>query len=219
MPSVRNFFQAGSIFVSNLSFVIKTILDHRIPKFYTIWFEKMANSLVGTSKMMYMWIVHHLICVFLLLWFHVVCTTALCWTALWGEGIVPESNIGYPSENHLRLKSPEVSFIHITYLRGQIILIFGTEHGSITAMLCAKYRNDWATGKQVMGKQVFIRFEFWQYFLHCSNQQNWDRCWGIGWSCCWTHILHFHFVCKNLSIKSLCNVTNVFVLCCHSMTH
>ena len=51
-------------------------------------------------------------------------------------------NIGYPSEAHLKLKSREISFIHNINLSCLIILKFYTEHGSITAVLCAKCQND-----------------------------------------------------------------------------
>ena len=41
-----------------------------------------------------------------------------------------------------------------------IILKFCTEHGSDTAMLCAKFLNDWATERNVMDEWVFARSQF-----------------------------------------------------------
>ena len=64
-------------------------------------------------------------------------------------------NIGYPSET-LHLKSKKISFA--PYLSGPIISKFCTEHGSDTAVLCAKFRNDWA--------QVMVLYElFWDLSL------------------------------------------------------
>ena len=37
---------------------------------------------------------------------------------------------------------------------GQSFPKFCTEHGSITAVVCAKLSNDWATAQYIMGKQV-----------------------------------------------------------------
>ena len=41
-----------------------------------------------------------------------------------------------------------------------IVLSFCSEHGSITAVLCAKIQNDWITHKQIVGKRDFARFGF-----------------------------------------------------------
>ena len=56
-------------------------------------------------------------------------------------------NIGYPSETHLKLKSCEIFFAHNICFIYPIILKFCTEHGSITAVLCAKFQNDRTTEK------------------------------------------------------------------------
>ena len=50
-------------------------------------------------------------------------------------------NIGCPSKTHLKLRSHEISFVHNLSLSYQITLKFCTEHVSITAVLCAKFRN------------------------------------------------------------------------------
>ena len=48
-------------------------------------------------------------------------------------------NIGYPSEIHLKLKSRENPFTHNICRISPIILKFCIEHGSDTAVLCAKF--------------------------------------------------------------------------------
>ena len=42
-------------------------------------------------------------------------------------------------------------------------------HGSDTAVLCAKFQNDWSLVKYIMGKQDFVRFEFKISFGGISN--------------------------------------------------
>ena len=42
----------------------------------------------------------------------------------------------------------------------QIILKFCTEHGSITAMLCAKIQNNLTTEMDIIDEWVFVKFEF-----------------------------------------------------------
>ena len=51
-------------------------------------------------------------------------------------------NIVYQSETHIRLKFPDISFVHNIRVNNPIVLTFGTELGSITAVLCAKLQND-----------------------------------------------------------------------------
>ena len=69
-------------------------------------------------------------------------------------------NIGYPSETHLKLKSREYSFVHNICLGYPIILKFYTEHGSDTAVLCAKFQNAWIIETDVRDEHDFARFEF-----------------------------------------------------------
>ena len=52
------------------------------------------------------------------------------------------SDIGYLSDMH-----HEVAFVHNLFCVCAIILQLCTEHGSITAVFCAKYQNDWVTGQ------------------------------------------------------------------------
>ena len=51
-------------------------------------------------------------------------------------------NIGYAFETHLKLKSPEISFVHNICLSCPIVLKYCTEHGSDNAMhaLCKMSR-------------------------------------------------------------------------------
>ena len=59
----------------------------------------------------------------------------------------------YPSENgNGSLKSCENLFARNLFLSGPTIFKFSTEHGSIIAVLCAKFQNDWATEMDVMNK-------------------------------------------------------------------
>ena len=48
------------------------------------------------------------------------------------------------------MKSFFVCDNHFSY---PIVLEFGTEHGSTTAVLCAKFQNKWGTENKVMDKQ------------------------------------------------------------------
>ena len=52
-------------------------------------------------------------------------------------------NIGYPSETHLKPISHKISCAHNVFSGCLIVLKFYTEHGSDTAVLWAKFQNDW----------------------------------------------------------------------------
>ena len=67
-------------------------------------------------------------------------------------------NMGYPSETHLKPKSREISFAHNLLCGYPIVITFCTEHGSDTAVLCAKFQNDWTTETDVMNEWDFARF-------------------------------------------------------------
>ena len=56
----------------------------------------------------------------------------------------------YPAETHLKLKSRKVSFTHNLFRTCPIGLVFRTEHGSDTAVLCAEFQNDWTNEMDVM---------------------------------------------------------------------
>ena len=45
---------------------------------------------------------------------------------------------------------------------------FCTEHGSDTAVLCAKLQNDWATEAAIIDEQIFLRFQFQMSFKRIS---------------------------------------------------
>ena len=76
-------------------------------------------------------------------------------------------NMGYPSEMHLDLKPCEALFAHNLFCSCPIVLKFGTEHGNDTAMLCAKFQNDWTTEMDVMPCKCML----WKFFGGCSTSR------------------------------------------------
>ena len=73
-----------------------------------------------------------------------------------------------PSEIHPKLKFREISFTNKVLRSCQIISKFCTEHGSVIAVLCAKFRNDLTTEIGLMGERDFARFEFKMIFVWIS---------------------------------------------------
>ena len=69
-------------------------------------------------------------------------------------------NIGYLSKTHLKPQSCRILFAHNSFLCYPIILKCCTEYGSDTALLCAKFQNDWATDTNATEEWHFTRFEF-----------------------------------------------------------
>ena len=65
-----------------------------------------------------------------------------------------------PSKINRKLKSHETLFACNLSHRCPIILKFCTEHGSGTAMLCAKFQNDRATEMYVVDEWDLLTFEF-----------------------------------------------------------
>ena len=63
-----------------------------------------------------------------------------------------------PSKTDLQLKLYEIAFVHNLLLSCQMVLKFCTEHGSITAVLCAKFQNHLAIEMGVMDKRDLVRF-------------------------------------------------------------
>ena len=61
-------------------------------------------------------------------------------------------NVRYPSETHLKFKSREFAFFH-NILVNTLVLKFYTEHGSITAVLCAKFQSDWTARTYFMDER------------------------------------------------------------------
>ena len=53
----------------------------------------------------------------------------------------------------------EISFAQDTYFGYLIILKICTEHGSLTAVLCAKFQNDFTADMCAMEERYFARFE------------------------------------------------------------
>ena len=66
-------------------------------------------------------------------------------------------NIGFLPDTHHKPKSREISFAHNLSISYQIVLKFCTEYGSDTAVLRAKFQNDWT--RYVMDERDFARFE------------------------------------------------------------
>ena len=81
-----------------------------------------------------------------------------------GSGSGGYNNIDDPSENHFKLKSRKVSFFYNIHCTPRIFLKFCTEHGSDTAVLCAKFQKNPSNRKESMGKRDFSRFHCKVYF-------------------------------------------------------
>ena len=80
----------------------------------------------------------------------------------WPRSLSP---YGVTRPQWVKLKSCEISFAHNIHFNCRIILKFYTEHGnisiSISAMLCAKFQNDWSTEAWFVDKHDdFVRFGF-----------------------------------------------------------
>ena len=56
-------------------------------------------------------------------------------------------NVGHPFETHFKPKSREIVFRYKLLLNYPIVLLFCTAHDSDTAVLNAKFQNDWAKAK------------------------------------------------------------------------
>ena len=78
-------------------------------------------------------------------------------------------DIEHPSETHIKLRSREISFAHNSLRNCQIVLKYCTEHGSITAVLCAKFQNDLTNEMDVLDERDFARFEFEMSFGRISH--------------------------------------------------
>ena len=65
-------------------------------------------------------------------------------------------------------KSCEILFAYKSFLRDSIVLKFCTEHGSDTAMLCAKFQNNWTIQVDVMDELHLTGFEFKMSFGHVT---------------------------------------------------
>ena len=79
------------------------------------------------------------------------------------------SEIGQ-SEADRKFKSLH-SFVHNFFFIDETLLKTSTEHGSHTAVLCAKFQKDSSTKHSVMSEQGFVRLEFknkfWKDWLYC----------------------------------------------------
>ena len=70
-------------------------------------------------------------------------------------------NIGYQSEAHL---SPRTSPGHNLSINHPIVLKFCSEHGNDTAVLLAKFKNNWTIETDVMDDRHFKIFELMMNF-------------------------------------------------------
>ena len=94
----------------------------------------------------------------------------LNFTATWlimNPGV--QCNTVYPSETRHKLKFREISFVRNTCVICPNALNFCTKHGSDTAMLCAKFQNDWIIDTDVMDECDFAIFEFKMSFQRISR--------------------------------------------------
>ena len=83
----------------------------------------------------------------LLLYWWKTLTTTICSWKKWTRIYVRYEPVGccnmeYPPETYIKLKSREILFGHNSLLICRIVLKFCTQHGSITAVLCANFQND-----------------------------------------------------------------------------
>ena len=60
----------------------------------------------------------------------------------------------YPTKIHHKPKSREISFAYNLVFTWPIVLKFCIEHGSCTAVLCTKFRNDWLTDSDVWTNSI-----------------------------------------------------------------
>ena len=71
--------------------------------------------------------------------------------------VADSCNMRHPSEKHHKLKSREISFSDILSFTCPIVVKVCTEHGSDTAVLCAKFQNDLTAPINVMDARDFTR--------------------------------------------------------------
>ena len=96
--------------------------------------------------------------------------------------------MGYKSEMHLKQKLRKTPFAHNVLHRYSIMLKFWTENGSDTAMLCAKFQNDWTIEADFMDEQEFAKFE-----LKTSlGQISYIAPWFGTCTCMCTPLIFFH---------------------------
>ena len=81
-------------------------------------------------------------------------------------------NIGDLYEINLKLTSREISLINNTHFICLIVLIFCTEDGSDTAVLCTKSQNEWTIEKYIRDRRyvcvIWVKMSFGD-ILHYKN--------------------------------------------------
>ena len=65
----------------------------------------------------------------------------------------------HPMENHLKLKFCKILFAHNIHFNWPIIFKFCTEHGSFTAVLCAKFQNALVMRNKLWVNSISQEFE------------------------------------------------------------
>ena len=78
----------------------------------------------------------------------------------------------------IRSQTRKISFVRHISFRCPVVLKFCIEYGNITAVLGAKFLNDWATNDRVMSKRDFTRFGFKMSFGRISYIAH--HRWGSG---------------------------------------
>ena len=92
-------------------------------------------------------------------------------------------------EIYIKLKSREISFINNTHFSCLIVLIFCTENGSHTAVLCTKSQSDWTIEKLIRDRDMFVLFELKSYIKLRTQFMGYTDCArkpkrGLNYSVC-----------------------------------
>ena len=102
---------------------------------------------------------HDFIMEYLMTTIYIILKERICWYSyFYTSGLC---KIGCPSETHLKPKYSEISPTHNQFLKCSIVLKICTEHGSNTAVLCAKFQNDWINRNGCCGRTKL--HELWVY--------------------------------------------------------
>ena len=73
----------------------------------------------------------------------------------------------------------QIRFVYWMHVCCRIILKFRTEHGSITAVLCAKFQNDWARMgviKECLLNNYCLTWRHWHYKICPQIDYKWKTC-------------------------------------------
>ena len=114
----------------------------------------------------------------------------------------PRINKHIRPKSVLKLKSRQISFFRKTFNSCPKTLLFCTEHGSYTAVICTKYQSDWTTVGDFMEEHDFARFQFKTDFDHLRFIETgpWYR---VGWLACGI-LLYLEDVTIKAKLTSFC---------------